>query len=163
MATAVRKPLISRYGGTCPRCKESFVAGVSAITQENGRWVHAGGCEAKQGFVGVEHKGVYVMPDGTVCRIRQTRDGERTYASRWHEIGGKRLTDAGEVVNAEYEYVPGLAPYVAREGKKMTLQQAAAFMVRYGVCARCGAHLKDAKSVLRGIGPVCVTFFGGGS
>ena len=34
-------------------------------------------------------------------------------------------------------------------------------MVRYGRCVRCSRHLKAAQSVVQGIGPVCVKYFGG--
>lgn len=41
----------------------------------------------------------------------------------------------------------------------MTLDEAKAFILRYGQCVRCGRRLKAAESVERGIGPVCVRYF----
>jgi hypothetical protein len=109
--------------------------------------------------IAVENQGVYVLPGGAIVKVQANREKTRTYAKRWHEIGGTRLTELGERVNGEYEYEPGLVEIVAETGRKMTMEEAAAFILRYGTCARCGHALKDAKSVERGIGPVCVRYF----
>lgn len=116
--------------------------------------------EAQPSRIEVEDAGVYVMADGAIVKVQANREKTRTYAKRLVEIGGVRLTEAGERVNAEYQYEAGLVDQVAREGRKMTLDEAKAFILRYGFCARCSRQLKDATSVLRGIGPVCVTYFG---
>ena len=112
-------------------------------------------------FLSVEDKGVYVLPDGSTVRVKATQDGERTYALRWTEIPGTRLTAAGEKVQGEFRYEQGLIGVVARHGRKMTLPEARHFLLMYGICARCGALLKAADSVERGIGPVCRTYFEG--
>lgn len=109
--------------------------------------------------IAVEDEGVYVLPDGTICKVQATRDKARTYAKRLVEIGGTRATEAGSRVNAEYQYEQGLVQRVASEGRKLTLEEAKALTLRYGWCIRCGRHLKAAESVERGMGPVCVTYF----
>ena len=99
------------------------------------------------------------MPDSEIVQIKQTRDKQRTYAKRWIHISGVRLTEAGSREHGEWEYVPGLVNQVAELGRKMTMDEAKAFILRYGQCVRCGRHLKDANSVERGIGPVCIQYF----
>jgi len=112
--------------------------------------------------IAVEDKGVYVL-DGAVVQVVVTKDGRRTYALRWRETGGERVTEAGTFVNGEYEYERGLVAVVAERGRKMTTDEAKRFILRYGVCCRCHRRLRAAKSVLRaledGLGPVCRTYF----
>lgn len=109
--------------------------------------------------IAVEDAGVYKLPDGTICKVQVTRDKARTYAKRLTEIGGRRATDAGTRVSAEYVYEAGLVQRVAAEGVKLTLEEAKALTIRHGFCIRCGRHLTDAKSVEQGMGPVCVRYF----
>ena len=109
----------------------------------------------------VEDKGVYVLPDGTIVKLQANKAKTAVYSMRWVEIGGTRLTEAGPKVKAEYQYEPALKAQVASQGRKMNLEEAKAFIVRYGVCSRCGRQLKAADSVEAGIGPVCITYFGG--
>jgi len=109
--------------------------------------------------VAVEDSGVYVMPDGSIVKVQANREKTRTYAKRWTVIPGIRLTEAGSKEHGEYVYEPSLVQEVARSGRKMSLEEAKAFILRYGQCARCSRELKDANSVERGIGPVCVKYF----
>lgn len=101
------------------------------------------------------------MPDGMIVKVKANKSKSGTYAMRWHEINGERLTEAGMRKRGEYEYVFGLVALVAQVGRKMTLEEAQEFILKYGVCARCGRELKAADSVERGIGPVCIQYFGG--
>ena len=110
----------------------------------------------------VEDAGVYVLPDGTIVKVQANKEKTRVYAKKWIVISGERLTEADTREHGEYEYAPGLLPQVEREGVRMTLEQAKAFTLRFGICARCGRHLKAAESVERGIGPVCWKWFEGG-
>jgi hypothetical protein len=41
----------------------------------------------------------------------------------------------------------------------MPKARAIEFTTRYGKCIVCGRHLKAAKSVEAGIGPVCIKYF----
>jgi hypothetical protein len=109
----------------------------------------------------IEDAGVYVMPDGTIVKVKANKAKTNVYASRWIEIRGERLNENETRVRGEYEYVSGLVHRVAASGRKMTLEEAKAFILRYGVCARCGRKLVAAKSVEQGIGPVCIQYFGG--
>lgn len=107
----------------------------------------------------VEDAGVYVLPDGTIVKVQANKERTHTYAKRFVEISGERATEAGTRAHGEYRYEPGLIDQVARTGRKMTLEEAKAFIIRYGFCVRCGRHLKAAESVERGIGPVCIRYF----
>lgn len=109
----------------------------------------------------IEDAGVYVMPDGTIVKVKANKAKTNTYAMLWVEIRGERLNENDERVRGEYQYAPGLIAKVAAQGRKMTLEEAKAFILRYGQCARCSRKLKAAKSVENGIGPVCIQYFGG--
>lgn len=97
--------------------------------------------------------GMYVAADGTVIKLVLSQ-AKNLYGKALVEIGGVRLTDLGEVHNFEFQYLPGLQN-AAKGGHRMSLDEAKAFGIQYGVCCVCGTDLKDAKSVARGIGPVC--------
>jgi len=109
----------------------------------------------------VEDAGVYVLPDGSVCRVKANREKTRTYASRWTATHQDRLMGDGAHAHGEYVYEAGLVALVAAQGRKMTLAEAKAHSVKYGTCIRCGRALKDGKSVEQGMGPVCVRYFQG--
>lgn len=103
--------------------------------------------------------GVYVFEDGTICKAQQNRAKTNTYTMRWVEIRGERLVDATEDrVHGEWEYAPELKGRLAC-ARKMTLDEAKDFILRYGQCVRCSRRLKAADSVERGIGPVCMQYF----
>lgn len=103
--------------------------------------------------------GVYSLPDGQIVKINQRRDKQGFYALRWVVIGGQRVVDDdGSRVHGEWEYDRGLISQVTPE-MKMNLDEAKAFILRYGQCPRCARTLKAAESVERGIGPVCVKYF----
>lgn len=101
--------------------------------------------------------GVYER-DGVVYVVKAARESGNLYAKRIVEIGGERLTEAGTVINAEFEYAPGVIRTLGPE-HKMDYERAKALTIRYGFCIACGRHLKAAKSVDVGIGPVCRTKF----
>jgi len=103
--------------------------------------------------------GVYVLPDGSIVKVQPNKAKTNVYALRWTVIGGERLVDATEGrVHGEWTYESGLIRTVVG-ARKMTLDEAKAFILRYGQCVRCSRHLKAAESVERGIGPVCVQYF----
>lgn len=103
--------------------------------------------------------GIYVLQDGTIVQAKANKAGTNVYTKRWIEIRGERLVDATEEhVHGEWEYDPGLKRQLP-EARRMTLQEAKDFILRYGQCVRCGRRLKAAESVERGIGPVCITYF----
>jgi Family of unknown function (DUF6011) len=115
--------------------------------------------EPEPARLAVDDAGVYVLPDGAIVRVKANQARSRTYAKRCTPSKQDRLMEAGQHEHGEYVWEPGLVEQVAREGRRMTLEEAKAFIVRYGVCARCGRHLKDGKSVEAGLGPVCRRWF----
>lgn len=94
-----------------------------------------------------------------IFKVQKTRDGERLYAKRLVQIGGRRLVDATEeVVDFEFEYAPGAMRSLTL-ADRLPVEEAKALGLRYGRCIVCGRHLKDAYSVQNGIGPVCIKRF----
>lgn len=105
--------------------------------------------------------GVYVMADGTIVQAKPNQAKTNVYTKRWVEIRGQRLVDATEErVHGEWEYAPEFKRQLD-SARRMTLDEAKEFILRYGQCVRCGRRLKAAESVERGIGPVCINYFGG--
>jgi hypothetical protein len=102
----------------------------------------------------VTEPGMYRGPDGDPVKVQKSRGSDRLYAKRLVRIGGERLTETDAVVRFEFQYEQGLS-YHLRASDRMTLEEAKAFGIRYGVCCVCGAFLKDATSVANGIGPIC--------
>jgi hypothetical protein len=165
----------NKFAANCAACGGRVQAGAGALDRNAaGAWEvrHYGedaeACLANQeareaapapARIAIEDAGVYVMPDGSVVRVKANQAKTRTYASRWVTIGGVRVTEAGTFENGDYEYVPGLVNRVAEVGRKMTADEAQAFVVRYGRCVRCNRHLKDANSVLAAMGPQCRRYF----
>lgn len=156
--------ITARFASQCGRCGQAIAVG-SQINWVRGQKATHIACPAPKveqapvARMAVEDAGVYVMADGSIVKVKANRDKSRTYAMRWTVIGGERLTEADSRVHGEYTYEPGLVQQVAAEGRKMTLDEAKAFILRYGLCCRCGRRLKAADSVERGIGPVCVKYF----
>lgn len=98
--------------------------------------------------------GMYRTEDGTLYKVQKARGSEHLYAKKLTRIGGERLTENNEVVRWEFVYERG-ALYRLTPAMRLTLEQAKAFGIQYGVCCVCGAFLKDATSVAQGIGPIC--------
>lgn len=101
--------------------------------------------------------GVYETEDG-VFVVKPNQSKTRLYAKRLVEIGGERLTEAGDVVQVEFEYAPG-AIFKIKPEHRMDFAKAKELTIRYSRCIVCGRHLKNAQSVERGIGPVCRKYF----
>lgn len=102
--------------------------------------------------------GVYESPAG-IFVVKANKERSRLYAKKLEVIGGERLTEAGEHVNFEFVYDKG-AIFNLRPDQRMSLERAKELAIRYGRCLNCGRRLKDATSVERGIGPVCIKAFG---
>jgi hypothetical protein len=99
--------------------------------------------------------GMYRTSDGVIAKVQKGQTGN-LYAKRLVAIRGQRMSETDVVVGWEFEYAPGLVRSLRPE-MRLSLEDAKAFGIRYGVCCVCGLTLKDAKSVAAGIGPVCVT------
>jgi hypothetical protein len=101
--------------------------------------------------------GVYEV-DGEVFVVKPNRQGTRVYAKRLVTINGTRLTEADSHEHFDFEYAPGAIRRIRPE-HRMDLERAKELTIRYGRCLNCGRRLKDATSVERGIGPVCIKAF----
>lgn len=103
--------------------------------------------------------GVYLSPDtGEIFKIKENQAKTRKYAVAWTGWSGRRLTLTSDNSRGKWNYAPGVIATI-QPGWKMTLEQAKAFILLFGVCVRCGRKLVAADSVERGIGPVCVNYF----
>lgn len=102
--------------------------------------------------------GVYVLEDGTIVLAKPNKAGTNVYTKRWVEVPSDRITEDDEYVQGDWEYEPGLKRHLDT-ARKMTLDEAKEFMVRYGRCVRCSRRLKVAQSVEQGLGPVCIQYF----
>lgn len=97
--------------------------------------------------VGALSVGMYRTADGTFYRVHESRETGRLYAKR---MVWDMLTES----KPRFEYDRG-AVYRLSASDRLSIADARAWGVETGVCCVCGAFLTDAKSVARGIGPVC--------
>lgn len=88
-----------------------------------------------------EETGLYAKEDGTIVKVQRSRTSGRLY--------GKALDEDGN-----FEFDPKAIREVVR---KLTLEEAAAYGRRTGVCCACGRELTDPVSIEAGIGPICST------
>lgn len=164
MTTTITAPRISKYRTRCATCTEYVEPGEGHLTGTRGAWLvrHAAPCQPTSTPTTPESvseidqlsPGMY-RREGDIFKVQQTQDKARLYAKRLVPFGGKRLIDADEsTVRFEFEYDRG-AIHTLRAADRMTLDEAKAFGIRYGVCCVCNTRLTDAKSVALGIGPVC--------
>lgn len=106
--------------------------------------------------------GVYKVPragdDFDVYKVQLTRDKARRYAKKLVPINGWRMNEEGDRVQWSWEYAPGAISALLPK-QRMSEADAREFGLQYRICAACGRGLKQADSVERGIGPVCVKWF----
>lgn len=93
-------------------------------------------------FERVSEEGMYRNAEGDIFRVQRSRESGNLYA--------KKL----DVLDGGFIYVQG-AIRLIKPSDRMTLDEAKAFGVEYGICCVCGAFLTNAVSVAEGIGPVC--------
>lgn len=105
----------------------------------------------------VTEPGVYEK-DGTVYVVKFNKEKTNLYAKQIRELNSTRLTEAGTVVEIEFDYASG-AIFKLTPDDKMPLDKAKEYTLRYGRCIVCGRRLKKAESVERGIGPICAGYF----
>lgn len=102
----------------------------------------------------VTEPGIYEM-DGCIYRVKTSKASDRLWAAVLTDHRGvTRLTEAGTVIEATYEYAPG-AMRDLRPEHRMTAERAEALSIVFTFCIRCSRHLTAADSVAAGIGPVC--------
>ena len=83
-------------------------------------------------------EGMY-MREGKVYRVKRSEAGH-LYAS--------------ELIGRKFQFARGMMRVLQPEDR-MTLEQAKAYGVEYGICCVCGRLLTNEVSVAEGIGPVC--------
>jgi len=93
--------------------------------------------------------GVHIL-DATLFKVQLSNSGNY-YAKELVSAPGEKSRWAYVGRNANF--------FRLNDSTLMTLYQAQEYGVRTGVCAVCGRELTVAKSVERGIGPVCATRF----
>lgn len=107
-------------------------------------------------FAGVTEVGMYRNPAGDIFKVQASKQTGNLYAKRLVAINGQRLSEEWSVVQWEFQYDAGAVRSLT-PAMRLTLDEAKAFGIQFGVCCVCGATLKDATSVANGIGPVCAT------
>lgn len=106
--------------------------------------------------------GVYRL-DGQIVVVKPNKQKTRCYALKLVE-SPPRMTEAGEVVDFELEFERGLI-FQLREKHRMTLADAAQYLIRYGKCIICKRTLKAARTLKTVeetglmVGPVCRKYF----
>jgi hypothetical protein len=90
----------------------------------------------------VSEEGMYRNAEGDIFRVQKARESGNLYA--------KKL----DVLDGGFIYVQG-AIRLIKPSDRMSLDEAKAFGVEYGICCVCGAFLTNAVSIAEGIGPVC--------
>ena len=160
-APAGPRAMVAKFPGHCAECHQPIEVG-SDIMFSPGHTTHAVCPKPKRGQKKIElptEEGMYQKGDD-IFRVKKSQAGN-LYAMKLTQIGGERLRDVDEVtVQFEFEYVKGAILDLSAKDR-MTLEQAQAFGLRYGICCVCATPLKQATSVLLGIGPVCALQFGG--
>lgn len=86
--------------------------------------------------------------DSMIYRVRIGRDSGYAYA--------QKLCREGE--DWYFESAPGMTRKLT-EADKMSLEEAQAFGLEFGVCCACGRTLTNDESIKAGIGPICATKF----
>jgi hypothetical protein len=89
--------------------------------------------------------GMYETPEG-IYRVKQSRETGNLYAMRFIPTASTK--------SERFEYERGSIQRLSASDR-MTVERATALGVEMSMCCVCGADLTDAKSVARGIGPVC--------
>jgi hypothetical protein len=149
-----------RWGAEHVECPAPVVpAPVAPVAADCGGCEHCdgeGGCAPSAAAdCEVTEAGMY-RKGAQIFKVQRARGPEgRLYAKRLVQIGGERVIDADErIVAFEFAYAPGALRGLTAN-MRMSVDEAVAFGIRYGVCCVCGKGLKAADSVLAGIGPVC--------
>ena len=96
----------------------------------------------KSGFERVSEAGMYRLASGDIFRVQVSRESGNLYA--------KRL----DVLDGGFVYEQG-AMRLLKPSDRMTLEDARAFGVEFGICCVCARVLTNGVSVAEGIGPIC--------
>lgn len=90
----------------------------------------------------VSEEGMYRNAEGEIFRVQRAKESGNLYAKRLNIIDGGFFYEQGAI-------------RLIKPSDRMTLDEAKAFGVAYGICCVCGAFLTNEVSVAEGIGPVC--------
>lgn len=102
----------------------------------------------------VTETGMYRDAAGDIFKVQESKTSGKLYAKALTPIRGQRLNENDASVAWEFVYAPS-AIKTLRADERLSLDDARAFGIQYGVCCVCGRTLKDATSVANGIGPIC--------
>lgn len=139
-------------------CAKQFPVGMGNDDRSYEAWLDYQAAQPQ--YISVDEIGVYVLEDGSIVKVQTNKEKTRTYAKRWVEQPTiDRRTEEEKIVHGDYVFESGLVFRVAASGRKMTIDEARAFIVRYGRCVRCARTLKAAKSVDDCMGPKCKLYF----
>lgn len=93
-----------------------------------------------------------------VTEVGMYRNGGNIYRVRWNRAGtalyALRFVPEATTKSERLAYETGAIKRLSANDR-LTVQEAEEIGALYGICCVCGAELTDAKSVQRGIGPVC--------
>ncbi len=89
--------------------------------------------------------GMYENEEG-IFRVKQSRETGHLYAMKFDPTGATK--------SERFVYERGAIHRLSAE-HRMTVERACELGVSMSICCVCGADLTDAKSVAKGIGPVC--------
>jgi Family of unknown function (DUF6011) len=96
--------------------------------------------------------GVYRL-NGRLYVVRKAKTSDRIYALELVSAPDRVMED-GSVAKLELEYRKGMI-FELRDEHRLPAIEVEQVSRQYGRCIQCGLKLKAAKSVQRGIGPVC--------
>src|SRR5579859_1842706 len=128
--TTTRREISARFSSTCPRCQQRIPEGARILWAPGEKATHVS-CQLVEAPVAapiveaprltIEEAGVYVLPNGAICKVQANKAKTHTYALRWTEIRGERLNENDAHVKGEYVYESGLIRTVSAQGRKMNL------------------------------------------
>ena len=93
----------------------------------------------------VTEVGMYENAEG-IFRVKKSRESGNLYAMRFDPNGATK--------SDRFTYERGGVRKLSASDR-MTVERARTLVVEMSMCCVCGADLTDAKSVAKGIGPVC--------
>lgn len=165
--------MINKFPATCVECGQAVPVGQGSTVKINGKWttVHADECPAPvvahlitvapvdmddvsydawrdhlAAVDAVTEPGMYRLPDGNLAKVVVAKTSGKPYAKRLVVLQGES--------KGTFEYEAGLIRRLSN-ADRLSVDEAAAFGHKYGMCCVCGATLTDPKSIAAGIGPVC--------
>jgi len=178
---SVLMEITARFASLCPKCNVQIREGQRVNWERGSKATHVV-CPAvvipistpayvPDRFLTKDDVGSYVLRSDTdtVFHVVETRDHTRYYAEKFVLIGGERTTEAGTVLNGDWQFESNsgerYSKLVARlidanKLRRMTADEVIDFAVLYGRCVQHGGFLKSADSVDAGIGPVCAAKLG---